>query len=185
MAKVEIENPKVITFSFRQEKGDPDYGTCLWARFHFDTQAYTMFVESDCGSYSYGWVPTPNSETFLHLMARCEGEYILGKIASQSELGREAIHRNIVDKLTAEFSEDDLSDTEWEAIRHCCMVNDPADIIEGVYDILDCTVAEAPRDEYGFWEDIEYDYPASAKKIAEIFEKHIRPAIQEMRKEHG
>lgn len=180
MAKVEIENPKVITFSFRQEKGDPDYGTCLWARFHFDTQAYTMFVESDCGSYSYGWVPTPNSETFLHLMARCEGEYILGKISSMTEVDVDRTFSNLSDLL----SDEDYEEYTWQNIRSCieqpCIELAVSEVLDAIPVYTTCI----PK-EHEIYECFEYDYPRRAKIIAQIFEQYIRPAIQEMRKEHG
>lgn len=38
MAKVTEINPKIITLEFRQERGDPDYGSCLWARFYLETK---------------------------------------------------------------------------------------------------------------------------------------------------
>lgn len=65
---VTIEKPEIITLLYHQEKADEDYGSCLWARFYLDTKNYTMSIESDCGKYSYGWYPTPDSESFLHLL---------------------------------------------------------------------------------------------------------------------
>ena len=44
MATVKVTEPKMITFEYRQEKSDEDYGTCLWARFNLDLINYTMFI---------------------------------------------------------------------------------------------------------------------------------------------
>lgn len=184
MAKVEIENPKIITFSFRQEKGDPDYGTCLWARYYFDTENYTMSIESDCGNYMYGWVRTPETESFLHLMARCSGDYVLDKIASQCVIDEDATYQSLTDYLSFcdECSDECLSLTE--RLRTACgNYSDDRGVAEEIMDA--CEDYGITCDEYEIWQCIAHDYPARAKKIVQIFEQYIRPAIQEMRKEHG
>ena len=84
MPIVLIEKPEIITISYRQERGDSDYGSCLWARFNFDTKNYHLSIESDCGSYANGWVPTPKSESFMHLCARFDKEYLLDKIDNRT-----------------------------------------------------------------------------------------------------
>lgn len=181
MAIVEIEKPQIVTFSYRQTKDDADYGSCLWARFYFDTQTYTMFVESDCGGYSYGWVPTPKSETFLHLMARCDSGYILDKIASRSVIDEDATYQSIVDYLDFRDECNDECVSFTEKLRDACRSYDDdrgiADEIMGV-----CVEFEILYEEYEIYRCIEHDYPAGAKKIAEIFEKHIVQAIRKMEK---
>ena len=62
MAVVTKRVPQLVSFSFHQEKDDADYGSCLWAIFNFDLERYELTITSDCGSYAYGWVPTPRSE---------------------------------------------------------------------------------------------------------------------------
>lgn len=180
MPHVVIEHPQIVTITYRQTQDDPDYGTCLWARFHFDTQAYTMFVESDCGGYSYGWCPTPKAETFLHLMARCEGEYILDKIARQTVIDEKETYRYVVDTLTLDGDIDSLSDGTLELIKDACRNDYPSEIVEGIYDALAGTEYTLSEDSYDLYSCITYDYPAAAKKIAEIFEMHIRPMIRQM-----
>ena len=64
MAKVVVEKPQIISLLYKQEDTDKDYGSCLWARFYLDLKNYTMSIESDCGNYTYGWTPTPESESF-------------------------------------------------------------------------------------------------------------------------
>ena len=50
MPTVAIENPEIMTVSFRQTRNDKDYGSCLWAGFNFDTKNYHLSIESDCGT---------------------------------------------------------------------------------------------------------------------------------------
>lgn len=38
MAKVSTRTPPLISLYFCQERGDPDYGSCLWAVFNFDLE---------------------------------------------------------------------------------------------------------------------------------------------------
>lgn len=177
MAIVEIEKPQIVTFSYRQTRDDADYGSCMWARFHFDTVAYTMFIESDCGSYSYGWVPTPKSESFLHLMARCEGEYILGKISSMSKVDIDGTFTNLVELL----SDEEYDEGQWRCIRDSIDQPCAEMIAQEVLDSIPFHTTCMPK-ESDIYECIQYDYPARAKKIAEIFEKHIVPAIRKMGK---
>lgn len=66
MAKVSTRTPPLISLYFCQERGDPDYGSCLWAVFNFDLERYELSITSDCGNYAYGWVPTHKSESFMN-----------------------------------------------------------------------------------------------------------------------
>lgn len=54
MAKVSTRTPPLISLYFCQERGDPDYGSCLWAVFNFDLERYELSITSDCGNYAYG-----------------------------------------------------------------------------------------------------------------------------------
>lgn len=80
MATVEMLNPAIIALGFQREKGDSDYGTCMWAIFFIDTENYDLQVMSDCGEYAYGWYPTPEVESFLKLLSRINESYLLDKI---------------------------------------------------------------------------------------------------------
>ena len=90
MAKVSTRTPPLISLYFCQERGDPDYGSCLWAVFNFDLERYELSITSDCGNYAYGWVPTHKSESFMHLMARLDSGYLLDKLASPCVINEEA-----------------------------------------------------------------------------------------------
>ena len=94
--KVTIEKPEIITLLFKQEKSDEDYGSCLWARFYIDIKNYTLSIESDCGNYVYGWVPTPNSESFLHLLSRLNEDYLLSKISDATVIdGKQPLQKSL------------------------------------------------------------------------------------------
>lgn len=182
MAEVKVVQPRSVVISYRQEKTDADYGHCLWARFYFDLDNYTLSIESDCGVYGYGWVPTHKSESFLHLMARCEGGYILDKIASRSVIDEKATYDKVVEALCdSGITKESLPDFIWKEIKSCCSYDAPSEIVRSIYDALDDTIAESPEDEYDFWDCIEKDYPAGARKITEVFETHIRPVLRELR----
>lgn len=44
MAKTAFKQPNILTIEFRQERGDPDYGSCLWANFNFDLERYELTI---------------------------------------------------------------------------------------------------------------------------------------------
>lgn len=181
MPNIAIEVPDIVTISYRQTKDDPDYGSCLWARFNFDKKNYHMSIESDCGNYSYGWVPTPKSESFLHLCSRFEGGYLLDKIARRSVVDSEQTFQN-VKEMVADF--DDLEDFFKKDIESACgyFRTDVTAAVNAMQQALE----DAGYFEYGCYEVsycVEMDYPCDAKKIAEVYDNFIRPAVQELVKE--
>lgn len=181
--KVSIEQPRVVQLSYRQEKGDPDYGSCMWARFYLDLENYTMSIESDCGNYVYGWVPTPKSESFLQLLARMGKDYLLGKISSESVVDGdatwEAIEAVISDAASWEGEELDLS--IWEDIKAACRErDDDREIVDALKDALLPTDLFEKLDYEQTYGSIVHDYPASAKKIVEVFDTCIRPKIKNL-----
>lgn len=181
--KVSIEQPRVVQLSYRQEKGDPDYGSCMWARFYLDLENYTMSIESDCGNYVYGWVPTPKSESFLQLLARMGKDYLLGKISSESVVDGdatwEAIEAVISDAASWEGEELDLS--IWEDIKAACRESDDdREIVDALKGALLPTDLFEKLDYDQTYGSIVHDYPASAKKIVEVFDTCIRPKIKNL-----
>lgn len=110
MAKVSTRTPPLISLYFCQERGDPDYGSCLWAVYNFDLERYELSITSDCGNYAYGWVPTHKSESFMHLMARLDSGYLLDKLASPCVINEEATFEAVKELMEAwgvDFSETD------------------------------------------------------------------------------
>ena len=182
---VAIEKPEIISLLYTQEKSDPDYGSCLWARFYLDLNNYTMAIESDCGNYTYGWVRTPNSESFLQLLSRMDPDYLLDKISSETVIDGNATAENfkefIEECAESEFIE--LSDCEWERIHDACYHHDTVrDVVEAVMDEITSTELKQALeyDSYYLWSNVAMDYPASAKKIAAVFGNCIKPKIKEI-----
>lgn len=78
MQKVEITR-----FYYRQERGDKDYGTCLWAFFDVNAPEGTITIQGDRGHYAYTW-PEKNDQ-FWKLCARMDGEYMIHKMMRDSK----------------------------------------------------------------------------------------------------
>lgn len=176
--KIENIKPNIIQIKFYQEKGDNDYGSCLWGNVVIDCDNYTLFIESDCGNYSYGWTPTPNSESFIKLLCRMDSEYLLGKISDMSyfdfETSKEQTYKNI-----REYFEDDGTNDAQKIIDNLDYDID-SDYDEGSF-YRACQEAFVGYNIYDSFEiiHIEKDYPAGAKKIADIFKSTIQPYLQE------
>lgn len=179
MATVTNSTPNVICLEYRQEKSDGDYGSCLWSRFYFDCDNYSLFIDSDCGNYWYKWCVTP-AETFMHLMARCKGDYILYNISSKSVIDSKATYNNFIEYLYAgiDGEMDEIPDEEiTEGISAACDYGTEREVVDSVCDVISEKFGMV--DTYELVLCVEKDYPAGAKKIAEIFQKHIRPFIRE------
>lgn len=185
MAAVFVEKPEIVTIQFRQGREDKDYGSCLWARFNFDLKHYALSIESDCGSYSYGWVPTPDSESFLRLCARFNWEYLLGKISSQTDIDDEATFEK-VKELMEQLDEDvfaSIDGVTMEEIESTCS-GQPDET--AAYMAICTILGENGFSEYDSYDAaccIEKDYPAGAKKIAEIYRDHIQSVVRKLAKE--
>lgn len=188
MPLIAIEKPEIMTISYRQTREDKDYGSCLWARFNFDVKHYHLSIESDCGSYGNGWVPTPDHETFLHLCSRFEEGYLLDKIDNRSVVDGEATYKALMEYLEDydSFAFEALSEEQREELECACITSRTADdVMRSVLDDLECTPFPSCISMYDIAYCIEMTYPRDAKKIAEIFEDHIQPILREMEKECG
>jgi hypothetical protein len=176
---VTVEKPKIITLLYRQEKSDPDYGSCLWARFYLDTQNYTMSIESDCGNYSYGWCPTPDRESFLHLLCRMDCGYLLGKLAARTIVDGDATWDALKGMIECECEE--LEDEVWQDLEAACYHQRNADdVCASVSDALRYTPLENVIEAYSIYECVEMDYHANAKKIVSVFLSAIVPVLREL-----
>lgn len=175
MASVEIKQPDIVVIEFQQEKGDPDYGTCSWARFKFDCDNYELTIVSDCGDYNYGWSITP-SESFLHLMARIDEDYLLSKISSLSQIDIDKSLNCVEDLIkwnTLDEFDIDVEDIKRKIRRSCT----DYEFMDALNDYL--LSRDIVIDDYELWACIRKDYPSGAQKIAEIFKNYIQPAIKE------
>lgn len=90
MANVKVINPDITVLEYNQEKTDKDYGSCLWAKFYFDTTNCKLLITSDCGNYAYGWCS--DTKPFLSFLASISKGYLLSKIAKQSEVDCDATY---------------------------------------------------------------------------------------------
>lgn len=179
MSKVEVINPNILVLEYRQEKGDPDYGSCLWARFTFNLDRYELSINSDCGSYGYKWCETPSAESFLHLMARCDKYYILDKIYGEPKVfDYEATKKAIYESYGEDEDDKAILDEIFEEIEASFGEPNSSDVF-----VMAFEDAESPDHEFPeYYEDIKYTYPANARKICEVFEV-IREKIREILKE--
>lgn len=183
MAIVNVIEPRMLTFEFSQEKSDEDYGTCMWARFHLDLVNYSMFIESDCGNYGYGWYPTPEKEPFLDLCSRFNEGYFIEKMSSRTELDNDATWENL-QKLIEDSTEYFDGEIDWdmdEIKRACYSYADEVSIHNAIEAEIRYTNLHDVIDDYDLCCCIEKDYPAGAKKIEQVYFTHIVPAIKERR----
>lgn len=183
MAYVVLENPEIVTISYRQTKVDSDYGSCLWARFNFDTKEYSLHIDSDCGDFSNRWYPTPNSESFMHLCSRFDCGYLLDKISTRNRVNGEATFKSLIAWLEDydEYGWECLSERQRQEIEDACHCNcNDYAVLRAIQNALEGTDFEGSCSEYDIACCVEMDYPAGAKKVAEIFMEHIRPKCQEI-----
>jgi len=182
MATVNIKKPNVITLEYRQEKTDDNYGSCLWANFNFDLDRYDLSILSDCGNYAYGWVPTPDTEPFLELMARLDETYLLGKISSESVIDFKETWSNAQNYINYVLG-DENPDFDLEEIEEICRGSSESDVYNGLLKALEYTNADNEfADDYELLVCITKTYPLMAKRIVKIFIENIEPKIKEMLK---
>lgn len=179
MSKVNIFHPCIMCISYQQEKGDPDYGTCLWADFEFDTINYRLQIMSDCENYAYEWVQTPAKETFFDLCRRLDPDYLLSKISRESVIDRDETANNAIELIYQSIEyEADLED-DWEELLKCEIADSD---LQTETEIADHIVKFAEEcsinvDFYDAYMCICKDYPAEAKRIVKIFDTYIKPKI--------
>lgn len=182
--KVTLEKPKILRFIYRQEHGDPHYGSCLWAIYDLDPGRGMLNIQSDCGNYAYRW--PERGMDFLKLLAGDMADsYLLGKLCGKpkefnAEATVEAVREYLKDaeynedeqknrlfidravkRLESEFSEYDLSDEP--GIAEFILDNWNSDNNMGI----DCA-----------WELVEKEYGAWQKRIVTIFKEYIMPEIR-------
>lgn len=183
MPIVAIENPEIMTVSFRQTRNDKDYGSCLWARFNFDTKNYHLSIESDCGSYSYGWTPTPDHETFLHLCSRFDSGYLLEKISNRSVVDGDSTYKCLDGWLKDydEYGYGRLSNHDMQHIEEACHASryDHA-VLKAIEEALEDTDFDGSVSDYDIACCIELTYPAGARRIVQIYKDYIQPELRKL-----
>ena len=163
---------------FRQSKGDPDYGKCLYARFYFNLDKYELTIISDCGNYGYKWIETPRTESFLELMSRIDGGYLLDKLYGPAKIFD---YEKTKESLLKEY-EDSYKETKEELNRILQNIEDEyvPETAEDFVRRFEDERLSADYDVYDsetLWSNIKKSYPSDILKIISIFEKSIVPAI--------
>lgn len=177
--KVNVECPAITRISYHQEKADPEYGSCLWAYFDFDTENWMLSIQSDCGSYAYSW-PAGKGETFLELCARMHSDYLLNKLCKKTQVDTD---------LTIEAARECLQEMGLDQEK----VESAMEELEMLFDDVNCEesipLARYLLEEWNGDNELEIDeawnlaatdYEPCQLRIIKIFEEHIQPKIREM-----
>ena len=167
----------IMCLEYRQNREDADYGSCLWARFYFNLDRYELMIMSDCGNYGYKWVETPDSESFLELMARCESGYILDKIYGRPDIFDYDITKEKLYDLYGENEEDIAKLDEILESIECEYIPETGSDFIRMFD------EENDGYFYDTWDLPAYVHPSNAKKICQVFKDCIRPKIREILKD--
>lgn len=166
--------PKVCTYSLKTDRNDPEYYTCLWARFSFDRDNGSLSIMSDAGDFSYLWGHNDH-EDFMHLMSRINKSYLLDKIASRSVFLLEQSKKDLIKYIEDMGWEyyDVNSEEEWAEIKDEILELSCESETEFCQEI-DRIVPDME------WVDIDTvtDYPVSAKTVVDLFEKYVQPQIK-------
>lgn len=168
-------NTNILCLEYRQEREDKEYGSCLWARFYFNLDNYELMIMSDCGNYGYKWVETPDSESFLELMARVSKDYLLHKLCRNPKVfDYEATKAHFYDY--ADDEDKKRLDEIFEEIE-CKYIPDCGETFIELFE----------QENDGWWSDVweypVYVYTADQKRIVKVFDECIRPKIKEILKD--
>lgn len=177
--KTTREKPEIIRIVYRQEPGDPHYGSCLWAIFDLDPGRGMLNIQSDCGNYAYRW--PERGEDFLKIFPRTTDGYLLEKLCGKpQDVDTEATikrireyleemeipksrRKRLIGYLESTFSEYTLDD-------ELSLAQFLVDEWNSDYDV---EIDQA-------WELVETDYEAWQKRIVDIFQKHVVPEIEKI-----
>ena len=175
MAKLKIVKPQTITIQFEPDRTDKEFGQCIWADFIFDTENYRLSVHSECGDYSYNWVPTPDSESFTHLMCRIEKEYLLDKISDRTDINEKQTLSNL--KRLFKSIENQIDFEEIEAIVNQSAFS--ADVANNIRSYLLSADINTTIEWFDVYDAVAKDYPVNAKTIASIFTNYVQPFLKD------
>ena len=194
--RIESQKPNIVRIACHQEKGDPHYGSCLWAYFDFDLDKYMLNIQSDAGNAAYRWVATPDSESFLRLMSRIDGDYLLYKLFLEEEVDVDATINNVRERLgigeDEAYRDEYLTEEEREERKYALeeldgTLGEYSKISESaaahILEDWSCDHSEFEIDD--IWECVETDFAAWQKRIVEMFEDHVQPTIRKIVKMAG
>jgi hypothetical protein len=193
--KIEALKPNIVRIAIHQEKDDPHYGSCLWGYYDFDIDRYMLNIQSDCGEAAYRWCETPDSESFLHLMARIDDDYLMNKLFKAEEVDVSATVAEVREHLGVgdDWQDDSLTDEEREEREEALeelegLLEDVSGSYGAVQKALEDWNYDHDFDIDCIYEDVATDYTAWQKRIVEIFRDYVQPKIREIIKEgaeHG
>jgi len=194
--KTEVQRPNIIRIAYHQEPNDPHYGSCLWAYFDLDLDKYMLNIQSDCGNAAYRWNATPETESFLHLLARIDDEdYLLKKLFGS--------YPDVVDfEATLDEVREEIGIGDDECRRDDTLDDDARERLEGAlewlkYDLDNGDISSRAStafiidqwsEEYDLGIDcvnecVHTDYTAWQKRIVGIMLSDIRPVFARIAKD--
>lgn len=187
MSTITENYPRIKIIEYRQDETDKFYGTCLWARFYFDLDNYSLTIESDCGNYGYSWRPTPETERFLKLCCRFDEYYLCEKFSNRSVIDQEKTYANLVGLIKDLYLDDEIIKYEkdyeedlYEELKDAVFsYTDARELIEAVEWRIRNTLLENHLESYDIYECIDKDYPINVKTITKIFVTEIIPYLKE------
>lgn len=178
--RIDTLKPNILRIAYHQTKDDAHYGSCLWAYFDFDLDRYMLNIQSDAGDAAYRWYETPDSESFLHLMARIDGDYLLNKLFTESVVDIEATKAKLREWLEEMDMEKDEIDGAMQDFDFALLDCDVEHNIDMAYRVVEDWNSD---DELGIdmaFELVQTDFTAGEKRIVSIFIEHIQPKIREI-----
>ena len=188
--KIEALKPNIVRIAIHQEKDDHHYGSCLWGYYDFDIDRYMLNIQSDCGEAAYRWCETPDSESFLHLMARIDDDYLMNKLFKAEEVDVSATVAEVREHLGVgdDWQDDSLTDEEREEREEALeelegLLEDVSGSYGAVQKALEDWNYDHDFDIDCIYEDVATDYTAWQKRIVEIFRDYVQPKIREIIKE--
>lgn len=173
--KLLVVSPRVEQYNLYLDKDDELYLNCMYAKFTFDCDNFILSAVTDCGDYIYKW-PVTDSEKFMHLMARINQYYLVGKVSEMTELDVEATRKNILDAIEYDDADIDHKESAKKFI-HDLSFSSVYELNEELEDYNDSYCGNYFSD-YIVEEYISFDYPFSAQIFGKIFEKYIQPEIR-------
>ena len=166
---------------YRQESGDKDCGSCLYARFYFNLDKYELGIISDVGNYAYRWCA--DDEGFLNLMARIGEDYLLRKLCGEPQaFDYDATKEDLYDTYKDDEEAIEVLDKIFDELYY----DEPQTADEFIRRFDDENYSEDNPNEAYFsdtWEFPVLVYTAWQKKIVQVFADYIQPKIKEIIKE--
>lgn len=170
--------PKIRQFNYTPSNED-DKGACLWATFIVDCATYTLTIESDCGRYGYGWKPTPDKESFIHLLSRLDKEYLLYKLADKTVFNLDASIRETVKAIRDRFDGENNAELE-SVIEKIERLKEYFYDSNSFYYDCDAILRTTSLGECSFdIIDVVKEYKTGTTTIADIFINELQPLLKQ------